>query len=236
MAKRKDGTDNEYGVRRLKAIQFLKERLANKSAAEIGRQYNVDPRTVRKTLTWAEKAKIFVEVEDALIRDLAPLAVDALRSALVEGDSDVALEVLKGLNILKKNHPLTSKEVKEQDDLVHYITQIRSKAELDASTTEGQLLERRPQLQLVPGYSPELLAGRPAVDDGERRVFESMDSSISSDGEGEHPTDAEPIPHRDGVPAPEAAAPEGTDCGQDSVPSPTEPLADGSAQERSGEV
>jgi hypothetical protein len=222
--RRKDGKIAQHGVRRLKAIAFLKEKMVNRSNEAIAKQYGVSAKTVAKTLSWAEKAQVFVEIEDALVRDLAPMAVEALKLALVEGDADVALEVLKGLNILKKSHPVTAKDVKEQDDLVSYITQLRNKAELDANTTEGTLLEARQPLQLVgrpandliPGYSPELLGASASSD----RI--GVDASEQADGPAVDTRSVERAPSGDGEPDQEAAAGESAHCSEDSLPSPAE--------------
>jgi hypothetical protein len=218
--RRKDGKIAQHGVRRLKAIAFLKEKMVNRSNEAIAKQYGVSAKTVAKTLSWAEKAQVFVEIEDALVRDLAPMAVEALKLALVEGDADVALEVLKGLNILKKSHPVTAKDVKEQDDLVSYITQLRNKAELDANTTEGTLLEARQPLQLVgrpandliPGYSPELL-GASASSDGV-----GVGTSLPAAGEGEHPADAERVSGGDRGANPETEAGESPHSDENRLP------------------
>jgi hypothetical protein len=214
--RRNDGKIAQYGVRRIKAITYLKEKLAGQTNVEIARTHGVSALTVARTLSWAEKAQIFVEVEDALLRDLAPLAVDALKLALIEGDADVALEVLKGLNILKKNHAVTAKDVKEQDDLVSYITQLRNKAELDAATTEGVLLEPRPEPlrlaernQLVPGYSPELLGV-------------GVGTSLPAAGAGEHPADTERVSGGDRGPDQEAKAGESPHSSEDRLPGTTE--------------
>lgn len=184
----------DFGIRRLAALQYARDRVQlGMTNLEIAKARGVSTRTIERTLTWAEKAGIFVELEDALYQDIAPIALDAIRTALSRGE-DVprgALEILQGLNILKKTHAITQKEVKEQNDLVNYITQIRQRAELDQATTEGELIERQP-LQLG--------------------------TSEPSDPPGDDSSDPERVPERVGGPVEEAAPEEGPHRDENSVP------------------
>ena len=129
----------------------MKEKvLEGRSLQEIAERHGVDKRTVSRALTWADRANIFIEIEDQILHELAPLAVDALKHALqTENDPNVALEILKGLNIIKKTHAVTGKEVKEQNDLAGYIDKIRDAAALDQQTVAGELVEAPKPLQLA---------------------------------------------------------------------------------------
>jgi hypothetical protein len=187
----KKGMEQDPHVRGVMALQFLKERvMQGKTNKQIAEERGINPKTVARTLTWAEKAGIFVELEDALIRDIAPIAVNAIRSALLAGE-DVprgAIEILQGLHNVKKNHPTTVKDAKDADDLVSYITKIREKAQLDADTTDGQLLPAPIPLQLGPaiGYDPETIVG--------------VGTSLSPDPPRDDSSDPERVPDGNGAP------------------------------------
>ena len=197
------GLRRDVAVRRIRAMSYMRDRLGGLSNGAIAKKHNVNVKTVAKTLTWAEKAKIFVELEDELLQGLAPLAIDALKHALAEKhDAQAALEVLKGLNLLKKSHPITAKEVQDSSDLFLYVQQIREKAELDAATVEGQH-------ELIPGYSPELLQLPPASADG-RIEGEGVDPGQSADPESHDSSDAGRAPEGDGGAAPPREAEEGS--------------------------
>lgn len=204
----------DYHARRLRAAVYVKEKVVEgRTLKEIAARHGVHYQTVRNTLTWAEKAGLFLELEDQILAELGPLAVNAIKEALITG-KDVpkgAIELLQGLNILKKNHPITAKDVKESDDLAAYIHARRERAALQQATVPGELIERQPQL--ISGYSPELLgAGDPA--------------DAPRDGAG----DPERVSGGVGGPHAEATAEKGEGSGENRVSLPEGTAPDGPAQ------
>lgn len=154
---RADGKPRNYHVKRLKALQVIKARtLENKSNVQIAKELGVNENTVRRLLTWAEKAQIFVEVEDKILNELVPAAVDAvLHDLIVEKNAQTGLKVLQGINLLKTAHPVTAKDVKDSDDLARYVAGLRDRAQLEANTVAGELLEPREPLRLGRGQPPD---------------------------------------------------------------------------------
>ena len=154
-------------AQRVRAIQFVKEKAINHlTNVEIAEKYGVDPRTVSRVLTFAERAKIFVEIEDQLLNEFAPIAMDALKAAMLQTDdpevaSKIALEVLKGLNIIKKNHVVTQKDVKDQDDLASYIGSLRGAEADQQKTVEGVVLA---DSKALPPAPDEALLEEPDAD------------------------------------------------------------------------
>ena len=217
----------DYHVRRLAAIEYMKSRVfKGQSNREIAKDHGVSRNTVERTLTWAERAGIFVELEDQLVADIAPVALMTIKHALEhDKNADVALEILKGLNILKKNHPITAKEVKDQDDLASYITAARVQAQLDADTTDGVLLNDAAtgrDRDLIPGYSPELLQ----LGDGHPPAGPSSDAG-----------DPERVPGGNHGPTEAATPVEGSNGGENRVSlpetnAPDAPVEGGSSESR----
>jgi transposase-like protein len=225
----------DYGIRRMTALQFVRDRVVEGlNNTEVAKKHGVSRNTVERTLTWAEKAGIFLELEDKVLHDIAPIALNAIQQALSEG-RDVpkgALEILQGLNILKKNHPVTAKDVKESDDLAAYINQQRLKAQLEQNTIEGTLADVRqlpPGSDLIPGYSPELLAGD-GGNSGEPNLGcerSELGGGDAADAAVEHPSDPERVPDGDGTgPDEEAAPPASPNGDQDCLSSDEGPGTD----------
>lgn len=246
------------GLKRLQALQYMKDKvLDGLTHEEVAKRRGVSRNTVERTLSWAQKAGIFIELEDALIQHIAPLAMEAVIHALKEEkNATVALEVLKGLNLLKRAHPITAKEVKDHDDLATYITQIRERVALEQETTDGQLIDAREPAgligtgALIPGYSPELLGASgealgpidgPFTFNGKPIVWDSKCERVGTGDPAdaaEHDSgDSERVSDRDRGPSEEAASEKGQGGDEDRLSSdetarPDPPLGGGSGQNR----
>ncbi len=136
----------------LRAIR-AKEMIAMRTSqgmtnAQIAEEMNIHPDTVKRTLTWAKKAQLFVAVEDQILQDVVPKAIEALKAALDDGDGELAVKVLnntiwatqqaaKGSNGASAPHK-AQQEVGE--DLAAYIAQIRAKAQQEEETTDAHII------------------------------------------------------------------------------------------------
>lgn len=90
-------------LRRLRDLSFLKMKLeTNCSNKLIAKHFNLDVRTVASGLTRVARTELLQQFEDELLKNLVPLAMDAIKNALETGNETVALEILKGCNVLKK--------------------------------------------------------------------------------------------------------------------------------------
>lgn len=109
-------------------------------------EFNCSTDTVERTLTWAKRADIFASFEDKIVQELIPLAHTAIRDALADGNAKIAIEVFKGLNLLKTGQGAPqSAQRAHDDDLAAYISAKRDHAQLRENTIDvtPPLLEGR---------------------------------------------------------------------------------------------
>lgn len=128
-------------MRRLRAIKMIEMKvmrgLTNRALAEM---FNVADITVDRTLSWARKAGLVADLEDRILTELGPAAVDCVKQAMEDGKNpDIALKVLTGLRALR---PETAGKgrAEEGDDLDVYIREIRDKSEAAPAALEGQIV------------------------------------------------------------------------------------------------
>lgn len=108
----------------------------NVSNAVIAKEFNVNPATVERTLSWAKRAGLIVNYEDKILQELMPLAHQALKKALEKGNVEVALELLKGmLPTFAKKTAGNGPTATSGNELASYIDQLRS----ELGVIEGEL-------------------------------------------------------------------------------------------------
>lgn len=114
-----------------------KQVMEGKTQTEIARELNIHPETVKRTLQRARQANVFVEYEDRLFDELLPLAHEAVKTALADGDAQIGLEILKGTNVLKKQGAQGQAAQQEEDDLYAAIRQAREQGLIDVTPADG---------------------------------------------------------------------------------------------------
>jgi len=113
-----------------------------KTNAELAKDFNVSLATVERTLSWAARADLFSTYEDKIVTELLPLAHDAISAALAEGNAKIAVQVLKGIGLLRTGGQATSKvQAQSDDDLASYIAKKRDLAQLRESIIDTELIE-----------------------------------------------------------------------------------------------
>jgi hypothetical protein len=134
-------------MKNLRALKMVEMKvMQSASTEEIAAAFNVNASTVRRQLDYANRAGLVADYEDQILQGLVPLAITAFKDALAKGDSQVALEVLKGTGLLKKQ---TDKPATPQGDesLEIYIRKIRGSGSHGStahqSTTLGALVARQ---------------------------------------------------------------------------------------------
>lgn len=121
-----------------RALKMLEKRvIEGKTVPQIAQEFNVSPQTAQRALSFAAKGDLIVGFEDTLLRDLVPLAQNAAKMALMEGNAKVALEVLKGVGLLRSTHTRTQTQVAEEDALSRYIAQKRAHSQLLEETLDA---------------------------------------------------------------------------------------------------
>lgn len=110
--------------------------MGNKTNAEIAKDFNVGVDVVKKAMSLAKKGDLIISFEDKLMNELLPLAHEALKGALYDGDAKVALEIFKGTNILKKAPTATKTQQQDADDLSAYIFAKRTQTLLEETSID----------------------------------------------------------------------------------------------------
>jgi len=151
-----------------RALKMLEKRvIEGKTVPQIAQEFNVSTQTAQRALSFAAKGDLIVGFEDTLLKDLVPLAQTAAKMALMEGNAKVALEVLKGVGLLRSTHTRTQTQVAEEDALSRYIAQKRAHSQLleetlDADPTDPAALPPTAAGPDTPTVAAAPESGRPA--------------------------------------------------------------------------
>lgn len=126
--------------KKARALKMLEKRiLEGKSTAQIAQEFGVSTHTAANALSFAAKGELMVGFEDTLLKDLVPLAQTAAKMALMEGNAKVALEVMKGVGLLRATHTRTQTQLAEEDALSRYIAQKRAHSQQLEDTYDAEL-------------------------------------------------------------------------------------------------
>lgn len=142
------GLIRDEKLRALRAKRMISMRVDDgMSMTEIAEKMGIHTATVRRNLTWAKKAGLFVEYEDQILQDVVPKAIEALKMALDDGDGELAIKVLSNTlwmanqkGATKPNGSSGPTEDAPSEDLAAYIAKIRAKAQEEEDTADGTVL------------------------------------------------------------------------------------------------
>lgn len=87
----------ETDIKRIRATEMVALRVAGMTLEDIGKQYNCDPRTVKRYLEWAGKNGIIQSAETRILDELVPLAINTYKTALLNGDTFAAKHIIDKL-------------------------------------------------------------------------------------------------------------------------------------------
>lgn len=121
-------------MRRIRALMITRRKLTSGLSNDlIAKEFGIASITVKRAIKYALKENLVQDLEQQLMADVAPLALKAIVAALQETSgtnaSAVALEMLKGLGVLKKPRVDRNPEGGEGDEL-EYIRVSRRNASL----------------------------------------------------------------------------------------------------------
>lgn len=95
--------ESGQALKRLRALKMIDLRIRGNTMETIEKELGLSPAGQKKLLDWAEKANLVAEAEDQILKELVPNALSRVNKAILEeGDTQAALEVLKGAGIFKK--------------------------------------------------------------------------------------------------------------------------------------
>ena len=127
--------------KKARALKMLEKRiLEGKSTAQLAKEFGVSIHTAQNALSFAAKGELMVGFEDVLLKDLVPLAQTAAKMALMEGNTKVALEVMKGVGLLRASHTRTQTQLAEEDALSRYSAQKRAHSQQLEDTYDAEPL------------------------------------------------------------------------------------------------
>lgn len=183
--------------KKARALKMLEKRiLEGKSTAQIATEFGVSHATAQRAMSFAAKGDLIVSFEDTLLRDLVPLAQTAAKMALMEGNAKVALEVLKGVGLLRSTHTRTQTQVAEEDALSRYIAQKRVQSQQLEDTHDGELAHPAALPPAAAGPNAPPPVG--AAESGRHDPTPAPGAGPDPDSAVETGADSGPRPTRDG--------------------------------------
>lgn len=171
---------NDPELRKLRALMILQTRVQGTSLPDLATKFNVSEHTIRNEIDYAKREGLVAQFEDQVIEQLVPKAIAAFKTALENGDTTVATEVLKGMGILRKpsDRPVLRPEAAApaEDSLEIHIKRI-SKGGNKLENPHSQ------QRRIASGPAGFIDAGRDGEDAAERLpIIEA--SVVPNRGEG----------------------------------------------------
>jgi hypothetical protein len=120
------------------AIQaYQKTVVEGKTIARTAQEMKMSTDTVERRLAHGRRAGIFIQFEQKIYDELLPLAHEALKMALEDGDAQVALAIYKGKNLLNDNKPRTHSSKQEDEDFYGAIAELRQGTVIDVTPAGG---------------------------------------------------------------------------------------------------
>lgn len=120
--------------KKLRAMEVVKRHIVQgEQIKDIAKDMNVSQDTIQRSLEWARRANLFVQYEQKLFDELLPLAHEAVKLALQDGDAQVALKILEGTNVLKKNAPKSAAAEADEEGLYGEILKARAGWTIDVT-------------------------------------------------------------------------------------------------------
>lgn len=110
--------------------------LEGKTHTETAKEMGISHDTVSRGLAMARKAKIYVDYEQKLYDELVPLAHEAVKMGLEDGNAELGLKILQGVNIVKTKNPAGPRAQEDEDSLYGEIAKLRDGSVIDVSPTQ----------------------------------------------------------------------------------------------------
>ena len=199
------GKVNNDLVKRAKAIEFLKKRVAGQSTQEIAKEHNVSHDAVNRALTFAKRSGLFANYEDQILQTLVPSALKAIQDATDDGDAAVALEVMKMANIyrpkptvISKNNNISHNQVGNgaDEDILVYANRLRLQAQeeedRESGIVDGEIRGINGAKLLAPGVEGDLYEDIPdSPNEKGAEEVASAEGTVGDEGpvDGSQPSD-----------------------------------------------
>lgn len=134
-------------IQRLRALTILKSKIMTAASNDqLAKDFRCSLSTIKRNLAFAMKEDLLRDLEDTIVRDLGPIAVKAVKEAMENGNANAALEVLKGIGLLRKQ--VDFRQVRDEgsteESLEIYIKRKKADSELDTPTIVDALPANTP--------------------------------------------------------------------------------------------
>lgn len=107
----KNATEVTKALRRLRATKLVEDRVMGMKMTEIAKKYRISPLTARKELEFAKSLGVIEKLEDRILRELVPLAIETYKYKMKEDkDAFVAKDVLTNLARLSEKSERLQKD------------------------------------------------------------------------------------------------------------------------------
>jgi hypothetical protein len=119
----------DLDLRRVRALAIINRKIVGAmSSKSIAAEFNLSSNTVENEIDWAKRQGLVASYEDQLLNELVPAAIAAFKVALANNDAQVALEVLKGAGLLRKQNanPIATPPPSVQEETLEIYMKRRS--------------------------------------------------------------------------------------------------------------
>lgn len=140
------GIRNEQD-KKLRAMEIVRRHvIGGEKLKDVATSMKISHDTAQRTLQWARNANLFVQYEQRMFDELLPLAHEAIKLALQDGDAQIALKVMESVGLGPNRLKGQSQAARDDEEgLYGEIQRARSGWTIDVSP--GQ----RPQAALPAG-------------------------------------------------------------------------------------
>jgi hypothetical protein len=174
---------------------MIERRIHGKSIAQIAQEFNVSHDTVTRTLSWAKKAELVVEMEDKILQELLPAAKTAITEVLAGSNDEVRAKT--AIRIFESALPSFTKTTKSpgaptsnESDLGSYIASLRDAAQQLEGVVDGEVspartltggAEGKTQLALPPATETVTEEGLPVPSEGAESAVDAPGNTGDGD-------------------------------------------------------
>lgn len=120
--------------RLLRAKMIVKKVIIEgKSQQQTAREMGISHDTVARGLALARQAQVYLDYEHKLFDELVPLAHEAVKMELADGNGELGLKILQGANIIKTKSPSGKAAQEDEDTLYGEIARLRDGAVINVT-------------------------------------------------------------------------------------------------------
>lgn len=104
-------------MKRIRAMELINQTvLKGKKIKTVAQEMGISEDTAQRTLKWAGEANLFKQYEQRLYGELLPLAHEAIKLALQDGDAQVALKIMEAAGLGPNRLKGTSKAAQDYEE------------------------------------------------------------------------------------------------------------------------